>query len=658
MSEVETTAGGETNPHLKKPATAEIKLLGEVVASFGGSARRGQEQMVQTVSETFATNDFSMIQAGTGTGKSLGYLVPLMNRVSHTDERILVSTATLALQRQILEKDVPLVNAKLEKPVQVAALKGWNNYLCLHRVQGGYAEEYSLFGADWIGGESEGKPTSHTGKEIVRVRQWAAETDTGDRDDLVPGVSEQVWRQVSVVSNECLGTTCPLREECFAVQAREKAAQANVVITNHTILGIHATSENKICGDFSGLVVDEAHDLVRIVHSQATIQLYAGAVVTRLRWVGRLLGLDIVPLEKSLRGLEQLLEAYPEGLLRHRGEDLQAAVRLVDVELRSLSQAVSGANAEQAEKKLAYGALNGILEFLTIWDRPVETTITWITRRDDEPAVLNCVPLDVSGPIAFNLFAERAVVLTSATLQLGGSFGPVASEVGAYLVTDKPKTVDVGTPFAPEKQGILYVPKHLEAPLRSGLSEAQLAELARLCVASGGGMLGLFSSYRAVQQAAEYLREKLAFEVLVQGDDQLSNLLRDFRSSASSCLLGTMSLWQGIDIKGQNCRLVVMDRIPFPVPSDPVVQARTDEAARKGLNPFQVVSLNHAALLMAQGAGRLLRSVDDRGMVAILDSRLATRPYGAYIKRSLPAFWPTFDPQVAVAALERLRISS
>lgn len=169
-------------------------------------------------------------------------------------------------------------------------------------------------------------------------------------------------------------------------------------------------------------------------------------------------------------------------------------------------------------------------------------------------------------------------------------------------------------------------------------------------------MLGLFSSYRAVQQAAEYLRSKVDFDILVQGDDQLPNLLQEFRSSTSSCLLGTMSLWQGIDIKGQNCRLVVMDRIPFPVPSDPVVQARSDEAARKGLNPFQVVSLNQAALLMAQGAGRLLRSVDDRGMVAILDSRLATRSYGSFIRRSLPAFWPTADPQVAVSALERLRL--
>ncbi|MDO5060616.1 MAG: ATP-dependent DNA helicase [Actinomycetaceae bacterium] len=647
MSDAESNADTLDSP--------ELELLGKVVASFQGAARQGQQQMVQTVADTLETDDLTMIQAGTGTGKSFGYLVPVMNRVARTGERVVVSTATLALQRQILEKDAPLVNAQLEKPVSVVALKGWHNYLCLHKLQGGYAEEYSLFSADWIGEETAAKPSSKVGKEIIRVREWAEQTETGDRDDLVPGVSEQAWRQVSVPANECLGTTCPLREECFPALARDNAAQANVVVTNHTILGIHATSENKICGDFSALVVDEAHDLVRIVHSQATLQLHVGAALTRLRWVSRLTGADTVPLEKSLRGLEQLLEEYPEGLLRSRADDLQASMRLIDNDLRSLTQAITAANVEAAEKKLAHGALQTVTEFLSVWDRPVESTITWVTRRDEDPAVLNCVPLDVAKPIAFNLFSERAVVLTSATLQLGGSFAPIASEVGAYLCTDKPKTVDVGSPFAPEKQGILYVPRHLEPPLRSGLSEAQLAELESLCTASGGGMLGLFSSYRAVQQAAEYLRSKVDFNVLVQGDDQLSNLLHDFRTSASSCLLGTMSLWQGIDIKGQNCRLVVMDRIPFPVPSDPVVQARSDEAARKGMNPFQVVSLNQAALLMAQGAGRLLRSVDDRGMVAVLDSRLATRPYGGFIRRSLPAFWPTVDPQVAVAALERLR---
>lgn len=646
----------ETEPDASLSKSPDVELLGKVVASFKGAARPGQEQMVRTVAETLETESLALIQAGTGTGKSFGYLVPVMNRVTRTAERVLVSTATLALQRQILEKDAPLVNEQLEKPVSIAVLKGWHNYLCLHKLQGGYAQEYSLFSADWLGEETAAKPSSKVGKEIVRVREWAEQTQTGDRDDLTPGVSDQAWRQVSVPANECLGTTCPLRDECFPALARENAAQANVVITNHTILGIHATSENKICGDFSALVVDEAHDLVRIVHSQATLQLHIGAALTRLRWLGRLVSVDIAPLEKSLRGIEQLLEEYPEGLLRSRTDDLQAAMRLLDNEVRLVTQAINSASAETAEKKLAHGALQNVSEFLTVWDRPIETTITWVTRREDEPAVINCVPLDVAMPIAFNLFSEKSVVLTSATLQLGGSFGPIASEVGAYLVTDKPKTVDVGSPFVPEKQGILYVPRHLEAPPRSGLSEAQLAELESLCTASGGGMLGLFSSYRAVQQAAEYLRSKVDFDVLVQGDDQLPNLLQEFRSSTSSCLLGTMSLWQGIDIKGQNCRLVVMDRIPFPVPSDPVVQARSDEATRKGLNPFQVVSLNQAALLMAQGAGRLLRSVDDRGMVAILDSRLATRSYGSFIRRSLPAFWPTADPQVAVSALERLRL--
>lgn len=237
---------------------------------------------------------------------------------------------------------------------------------------------------------------------------------------------------------------------------------------------------------------------------------------------------------------------------------------------------------------------------------------------------------------------------------MGGSFGPLASEVGVYRVESELEMVDVGSPFDPAKQGILYVAAELPAPPRSGVSEEQLQTLLRLTEASGGGMLGLFSSKRAAQQAADYLRESTDLPVLLQGEDQLSNLVQEFREDSQTCLVGTMSLWQGIDIKGPNCRLVVMDRIPFPVPSDPVIEARNDEAARKGQNPFQVVSLSHASLLMAQGAGRLLRSVDDQGMVAVLDSRLATKPYGMFIRKSLPQLWPTTSIEVAVGAMKRL----
>lgn len=628
--------------------SADLELLSQVVSSFNGVPRAGQQKMVETVAAVLDSADLALIQAGTGTGKSFGYLVPVMRRVLETGERVVVSTATLALQRQILEKDAPQVNAFLDKPVKVAALKGWHNYLCVQKTRGGMSAEYTLFNVDEVAS------TTFTGREVVRVRQWAEETLTGDRDDLLPGVSDQVWRQVSVPANECLGATCPLRDECFPALAREQAAEANVVVTNHAVLGVHATSENKMCGEFAALVVDEAHDLMRIVHSQATLRLQPAGAISRLRWAGKLLGVDVGDAEQALRGLETLLEDCEEGLIRQRSDNLLDAMRLLDSKLRFVMGAVNQFSGDAAEKKLATGALGEIEEFLDAWDCPAESMITWVTRRGEDPAVLNCVPLDVSGKIAFNLFEQRGVVLTSATLKLGGSFAPVASEVGVPLVNSEPVMVDVGTPFIPSKQGILYTAASISAPPRSGLSDEQLRELLVLTDASGGGLLGLFSSRRAVEQAAAYLREHTSFEILVQGEDQLSNLVRDFRESPQSCLLGTMSLWQGIDVKGLNCRLVVMDRIPFPVPSDPVVQARSDEAARRGQNPFQVISLNHAALLMAQGAGRLLRSVDDRGMVAVLDSRLATRPYGKFIKRTLPTFWETTDHAVAVSALERL----
>lgn len=630
--------------------TPQLHLLNQVVTGFGGTARKGQQQMVDTVAQALEKEQIALIQAGTGTGKSFGYLVPVMQRVAETKERVIISTATLALQRQILEKDAPQVNQHFKHPVKVAALKGWNNYLCLHKLTGGYAEEYTLFDADF----AQPATASTTGKEIVRLREWAANSETGDRDDLVPGVSDQVWRRVSVPSNECLGATCPLRDECFPALAREEAAGAKVVITNHAMLGIHATSENKIVGEFDALVVDEAHDLQRIVHAQATLQLHPGAAITKVRWAGRLLGLDVGAVEAALSGLETVLANCSEGLIRDRADDLIDAMRLLDSELRNLVANINSSDRDAAEKKLASGVVAELSEFMDAWDRPVESMITWVTMREDETMVLNCVPLDVSGPIAYNLFAEKAVVLTSATLKLGGSFAPLAAEVGVYRVGSEPVTVDVGSPFDAAKQGILYVAADLPAPARSGLVEEQLNELLKLTRASDGGMLGLFSSRRAVLQAAEFLREHLDYPILVQGEDQLSNLVNEFREDFSSCLLGTMTLWQGIDIKGPNCRLVVIDRIPFPVPSDPVVQARNDEATRRGQSAFQVVSLSHAALLMAQGAGRLLRSVDDRGMVAILDSRLARKSYGGFIRSSLPAFWPTQNSEVAVAAMRRL----
>ena len=274
-----------------------------------------------------------------------------------------------------------------------------------------------------------------------------------------------------------------------------------------------------------------------------------------------------------------------------------------------------------------------------------------------EPATLNIAPLSVAGPLREGLFDGRTVVLTSATLAVGSSFSSVAGSLGLQGPgAPSWRGVDVGSPFDYRRQGILYVAKHLPKPSR-GVAGEQLDELLALLEASGGGALGLFSSRRAAEDAAEALRERTELPILCQGDASLPSLVKDFTDDPAASLFGTMSLWQGVDVPGQSCRLVVIDRIPFPRPDDPLGTARTRAAERAGGNGFMTVSASHAAVRLAQGAGRLIRARGDRGVVAVLDSRLATARYGSFLARSLPPLWPTTDRSTVLGALERLNRS-
>ncbi|MGI6785299.1 MAG: ATP-dependent DNA helicase [Gleimia sp.] len=624
----------------------DLELLEKVVKSFNGDVREGQRKMVEAVADTLENTKHLLVEAGTGTGKSLGYLVPAMRRAATNGERIVVSTATLALQRQIVTKDAPQVNEVLDEPARVAVLKGWSNYLCLHKAQGGYPED-SLFDAADV--------ASETGKEVIRLREWAQETETGDRDDLVPGVSDKAWRQVSVDTLECMGQTCPMRDECFAARARMDADDANIVVTNHSMLGIHAATENPICGEFDGLIIDEAHDLSRIIRNQATKSLSGPIVGYRARRLNRLATVDVGGLESAGEAFEAVLDGLDEGLITVRPESLVEAMQVLDSKIREADSDLEMSPAEGAEKRMALSALSDLHNFMDAWSRDPEKMITWVSRSDDSgPSYLNCAPLDVAGPIARKLLAETPAILTSATMQLGGSFNAIGYETGIAFSDEEVETVDVGTPFDPPRQGILYIAEHLAPPGRGGVSTEALEELVELAKAAGGGVLALFSSRAAANQGAEALREALDVTVYAQGEDQIGTLVKNFAEDVDSCLVGTLSLWQGIDVRGWACRLVTIDRIPFPVPSDPVVQARTRHVAKQGRNAFREVSLNHAALLLSQGAGRLLRSRDDRGMVAILDSRLATKSYGSYLRKSLPLLWPTNDKVVARESLKRL----
>ena len=683
----DSRADGPDNPSdsgdSDSPGRRALSVLAAAVDRLGAAPRPGQVEMAARVSEALDDQAHLLVQAGTGTGKSLGYLVPVMVHAVDSGERAVVSTATLALQRQVLTKDAPLAADAVEavtglRPA-IALLKGWQNYVCRHRLQGGYPEaddaDDALFsaGAATVSGRIGEAGRRSVGEQVVRLREWVAETTTGDRDDLVPGVSDRAWAQVSVTRAECLGASCPLREECFPELARAAAMAADVIVTNHAMLGIAVSGNPGVLPEHRVLVVDEAHALADRVRSQGTVSLSAAAIMRVAATVRRGVSVHVTELESAGQRLQLALADLPDGRLsdglppalheallvldgaaRHALTDVREAVKTGE---RSADAGGAGGSGGAALARTAVSDLVDAIARMTSDSVRERRDVAWIERprMGAEPPRLTLAPVDVAGSLADSLLEDRAAVLTSATLALGGSFEPMARALGLTLTGGQWDGVDVGTPFDYARQGILYTPTHLPRPGRE-ISEAALDEILALTEASRGGMLGLFSSRRAAEEAAEVLRNATDLTVYAQGDDQLPTLVEAFAVDEDACLVGTLSLWQGVDVPGRTCRLVIIDRIPFPRPDDPVAQARSEAVAAAGGNGFMSVSATHAALLLAQGAGRLIRRADDRGVGAVLDSRLRTARYGAFLARSMPGLWPTRDRDVVLGALSRLAV--
>ncbi len=664
-------------------------LLAAAVAAIGGSERAGQTVMTQAVWDAVADRTHLAVQAGTGTGKSLAYLVPALRLAADKHGPVVVSTATIALQRQLVERDLPRLAEALREPLgrmpRFAILKGRNNYLCLNKLRNGPQDEQdSLF--DALGGQGQGGagPTSQLGAHVKRLHQWAASTTAGDRDELVPGVPDQAWRQVAVTARECLGAgRCPFGIQCYSERARRLAAECDVIVTNHALLAIDTLGEGGILPEHRVVIVDEAHELVDRVTSVASGELSGPQVDFVVRRTGRLAeDGELARLSEAGNALAPLLATMPAGRMDHLDQGLGAtlaALRDAATACAAQVRKIAGAkddDADPMEVTAAQTALVGLEEIavdadrmIGAFDQPIaeREEVVWLERPSDwangadwsdstRPASLHVAPLEVGEKLAEHLFAQKTVVLTSATLTLGGSFTPLARQWGldAAAMGREWAGIDVGSPFAHGRSGILYVARHLPPPSRDGLPPEYLDELWELIKAAGGRTLGLFSSMRAAKAAAAAMRESLTVPVLCQGEDSTMQLVKEFAADEPTCLFGTLSLWQGVDVPGPSLRLVVIDRIPFPRPDDPLASARTRAADARGGSGFMEVSANHAALLLAQGAGRLLRTMDDRGVVAVLDPRLVTKRYGEYLRASLPPFWQTTNPEVVRAALRRL----
>ena len=538
------------------------EALAEAVRRLGGSLRAGQAEMADRVEAALDAGSHLLVQAGTGTGKSLGYLVPVMLHAATAEERAVVSTATLALQRQVMTKDAPVAADAVEAVTgvrpSVALLKGWQNYLCRHRLAGGYPDDDAdtLFsaGAATTPGRVGEADRGSVGEQIVRLREWAAETATGDRDDLIPGVSDRAWAHVSVSRAECLGPSCPLHEECFPELARAAASQADVVVTNHAMLGIAAAGNVGVLPDYRVLVVDEAHELAGRVRSQGTVSLSAAAVMRVAAAARRGASVVVTELEEAGQRLQLALADLPDGRLadglppagREALVVLDGAARRVLADVRGASRASRDGGTDAGGAALARTAVADLIdtiERMTSDSVRERRDVAWVERprAGAEPPRLTLAPIDVAAAIADSLLNDRAVVLTSATLALGGGFEPMARALGLTVASDRWDGVDVGTPFDYARQGILYAPTHLPRPGR-GICEAVLDELLALTEASGGGMLGLFSSRRAAAEAAEVLRGATDLTVYAQGDDQLSTLVEAFAADEDACLVGTLSL--------------------------------------------------------------------------------------------------------------------
>jgi ATP-dependent DNA helicase DinG len=649
--------------------------------------------MAQAAAAAFEGREHLLVQAGTGTGKSVAYLVPAVLDLLNGRSTV-VSTATLALQRQLIAKDIPAVLDRLSpalapvlgrSPV-AALLKGRGNYVCrLRLVESGSSAESDPDGLFELPGRLE--------REAAKIRRWAGQSTTGDRDDLPDPVDPRVWRALSVNGRECVGRArCPYGSECFSEAARDAAAEADLVVTNHALLAIHAVGEAPVLPEFDNLVVDEAHDLAARTTSAATGTLSGNLVRDAVRGASTLVDAALLErcadaaqaLDRALAAAELEVAGRPDRRLKQAPQELVRALALVRDAAYATISALSARQSDPdsiARAQRVVAALTDVHDIAgtLIVDDPAR--VRWVA---EDPAGLAVAPLSVGDLLGRGLFDRATVVATSATLTVGESFAPTAVDLGLFgrggRAAGAPSPsgaaaggaeaagpepgepgwshLDVGSPFDYRRQGILYVPQDLPPPGREAVAQAVLDRISTLVRAAGGRTLVLAATWRGAEAITEHLLAEHIPGVVVLAQTRgmpVAPLVAAFAAQEESVLVGTLSLWQGVDVPGRACACVIIDKLPFPRPDDPVLAARAEAAAARGASGFATVSLPHAALLLAQGAGRLIRSADDRGVVAVLDPRLRTKSYGGTLLASLPPMWRTDDLPLVVGALERLR---
>lgn len=655
--------------------TSPKRALQRVVGALpgGGEARQGQVDMAEAVAHALDNGRHLVVQAGTGTGKSLAYLVPAIL----SGKTVVVATATKALQDQLAKKDLPFLQDHVGRKFDFAVLKGRSNYVCMQRLRelGFEGEQLGLeeAAAEAGPGPTPGR-TSRLGEEILKLKEFAAETDTGDRAELSFEPDQRAWGLVSVTAEECPGAReCPSGGDCFAEKARQAAADSDVVIVNMHLYGAHLSSGGMVLPDHQAVVFDEAHELEDIVSESLGFELSGGRLRALAAGARNALGVRrggpatpasttveelfslVDQLDYHLRPLmDRRLPAGPEGELR---EVLQlTAVRLGALEKLLEAAATSSRGGTEAADGVTPATDRAARSLLAIEHCSADLTrlkssdderVTWVEGGERAPR-LRSAPADVAPVMSTHVFERIPAVMTTATAPpgIGPRLGADPGELDA---------LDVGSPFPYEQNALLYCAVHLPDRRRAGdekVEAMQHDEIAALIEAAGGRTLALFTSRRALTKATAALRERLSVPILAQDDLPKPALVAEFAADPATCLFATLSFWQGVDVPGQTLSLVVIDRLPFPRPDDPLMAARRDRA---GALAFKSVDLPRAATLLAQGAGRLIRTAADRGVVAVLDPRLATASYRWDLVRALPPMRRTRLRAEAEAFLRAIR---
>ncbi len=594
----------------------------------GAEARPGQQQMAELVATAIAERRHLVVQAGTGTGKTLAYLVPAIESGAH----VVVATATKALQDQLAGKDLPFLDDALAAPFEWAVLKGRSNYVCLQRLREMHADAAGQLELEDM--------AATTREEIARIAEWVATTDTGDGAELPWSPSDAAWRSVSVGSDECPGADrCPLGDPCFAEQARRRAQAADVVVVNSHLYGLHVGSGGVILPEHDIVVFDEAHVLEDVMSDTVGVQLAPGRFITMAGTLRRII--DDPPL---LAAVIDLADVLRDAIGPYAGKRLPvpypAEVHEALAEARLRLDRVSAALVaiqtpvdDAKQRKLRAQVITGrAIEHLDLALKDHDGYVDYVSGSPEHPR-LEIAPLDVGPVLRDQVWAEQVAILTSATI-------PTSLPTRLGLPPDRTDVVDVGSPFDYATQGLLYCAMHLPDPRADGYREAVHDELTALITAAGGRTLALFTSYKAMDLAAAAVRERVTVPVLTQRDLPKPALVARFAADEATCIFATAGFFQGIDVPGRTLSLVVVDRLPFPRPDDPLLSAR-----REAIGPaaFNEIDVPRAAMLLAQASGRLIRTATDRGVVAVLDRRLGSARYRWQIVQALPPMRRTRD---------------